>query len=189
MSRKIIVLIGPPCSGKSTVGKIVAGKMPSTYYISSGDIARKMAEQNDIVKHDLDSGKLAPEYKMRQNIVFALKEAFVYSQTIILDGFPRFYEQLEFLRQVVPMDISIKCVMVYAKLSAIIERSNARKRSDDKSLEHRLDYYYNTTLKDLSPHIDYVVDSDELSVDECAKLLVKYIKSIEEVERSGSKDC
>lgn len=186
MSRKIIVLIGPPCSGKSSIGKIAASKVPMAYYISSGDIARKMAEQSDIVKHDLDSGRLAPEFQMRQNILSALKNIFTHSQTIILDGFPRFYDQFRWLGQMVPVDIEIRYVLVYARLSTIIERSRTRNRSDDKSLEQRLDYYYNTTFKDLQPYIHYVIDSDEYTVDECAKLLIAIC---ERGEQNGSKDC
>lgn len=185
MSRKIIVLIGPPCSGKSTIGKMVAGKMPSTYYISSGDIARKMAKHSDIVKHDLDSGRLAPEFKMRNDILTALKSAFSHSQTIILDGFPRFYDQFRWLGQMVPVDIEIHYIMVYAKLSIIIERSNARGRSDDKSLERRLDYYYNTTLKDLQPYVEYVINTEALSVDECVESVMKYINLIKEVTNNA----
>lgn len=185
MSRKIIVLIGPPCSGKSTIGKMVACKMPSTHYISSGDIARKMAEQSDTVKHDLDSGMLAPEFKMRQNVLTALKSAFSHSQTVILDGFPRFYDQLKWLRQMAPVDIDIHYIMVYAKLSIIIERSNARGRSDDKSLQQRLDYYYNTTLKDLQTYIEYVINTEALSVDECVESVMKYINLIKEVTNNA----
>lgn len=184
MSRKIIVLIGPPCSGKSSVGKIAASKVPMAHYISSGDIARKMAERNDTIKHNLDCGRLAPESEMRQNILSALKDAFRHSQTVILDGFPRFYDQLDWLNKMLPMDIEIRCVLVYAKLSTIIERSSARGRSDDESLQQRLGYYYNTTFKDLQPYIHYIIDSDEYTVDECAKLLIAIC---ERGEQNGSK--
>lgn len=186
MSRKIIVLIGPPCSGKSSVGKVAASKVPIVCYISSGDIARKMAEQSDIVKHNLDSGRLAPESQMRQNILSALKNAFSHSQTVILDGFPRFYDQSKWLSEMVPADIEIQYVLVYARLSTIIERSSVRGRSDDKSLQQRLDYYYNTTFKDLQPYIQYIIDSDEYTVDECAKLLIAIC---ERGEQNGSKNC
>ena len=47
MSKDLcIVLIGAPCSGESTIGKEVANRI-NARYISSGNIARKMAEMNN----------------------------------------------------------------------------------------------------------------------------------------------
>ena len=185
MNKKIIVLVGPPCSGKSTIGKEVIHMIPNTCYVSSGDIARRMAKNNMMAQSDLDNGKLAPECLMRKSISSSLYHKLKRRDMdmVILDGFPRFGEQAEWLRKLIPSDIDIYYVLVYAKLSTIIERSNARGRSDDKSLEQRFKYYYNTTLNDLRPHIDCVIDTEELTVGECIESLIKYIKSTEEVDK------
>ena len=68
MSKKVcVVLVGGPCSGKSSAGKIAA-EILDAVYISSGDIARNMAQDSAIIKNDLMLGKLAPENNMRNAI-------------------------------------------------------------------------------------------------------------------------
>lgn len=180
MNKKIIVLVGPPCSGKSTIGKEVVHAVPNTYYLSSGDIARRMAKSNATIQNDLDSGKLAPERLMRESVSYALYHMLKEKDmdTVILDGFPRFGEQSVWLRELMPKNIDIYYVLVYANLSTIIERSNVRDRSDDKSLEQRLKYYYSTTLKDLYDNINYTIDTNELSTNECIKLLINFVKGV-----------
>ena len=68
MSRKTcIVLVGGPCSGKSSAGKLTAKKL-DIEYISSGDIAREMAKHNNDIRDNLNNGNLAPEDQMRKSI-------------------------------------------------------------------------------------------------------------------------
>lgn len=182
MNKKIIVLVGPPCSGKSAIGREIAVMIPGACYISSGDIARRMAKNNMMDQNDLDNGKLAPECLMRRAISSALEHRLKKrdQDIVILDGFPRFGDQADWLRKLIPLNVNIYYVLVYANLSTIIERSNARGRSDDKNLEKRLKYYYNTTLKDLRPLIDYEIDSNELSINECVDSLISFVKGVEQ---------
>ena len=97
---------------------------------------------------------------------------------IILDGFPRFGCQAKWLRKELPRNIDVRYVEIYAPLSTIIERSNVRNRYDDKNLETRLKYYYGVTYKELNDRIEYLIDTSEASVQECAEALVKYIKEV-----------
>lgn len=179
--KTCIVLVGAPCSGKSSVGKLVANKL-NIKYVSSGDIARTIANNDDTVKNDLEMGKLAPESQMRGAISSAIYNSVILDDdnTIILDGFPRFGEQAEWLQNLISHKIKIYYVLLYTPLSTIIERSINRNRSDDKSLEKRLDYYYNTTYKDLHDYIDITIDANENTVNECSALLVKFIKEVTE---------
>lgn len=180
MSDKMcIILVGPPCCGKSSVGKTVASRL-GIDYISSGDIARRMAQSNTQVNEDLVDGKMAPENEMRRIISEKLWQRFIKmgKNVIILDGFPRFGEQAVWLRDLLPHIIDIKYVLLNVPLSTIIERSADRNRNDDKSLEQRLKYYYNTTYKELSDHIDIVIDANENTVDECSALLIHYIEEV-----------
>lgn len=179
MSNKTcIVLVGAPCSGKSATGKLTASKM-NIGYISSGDIARQMAKLDNVIENDLNMGKLAPEDNMRNSIYDALYDNFrVHNKDIvILDGFPRFGEQAEWLHNIL-LQYKICYVLFDVPLSTIIERSAHRGRDDDKSLKQRLEYYYNTTLKELCTYIDRCIDADENSIEECSELLVQYIKEV-----------
>lgn len=180
MNKKVcIVLVGGPCSGKSSVGKMTAADL-CCGYISSGDIARKMAKYDNTIRANLDSGRLAPEDKMRRNISTLLWQYFKIedNDVVILDGFPRFGDQAKWLRKELPLSIDIYYVLFYAPLSMIIERSANRDRPDDKSLRQRLGYYYNTTYKELYDYITTTIDTTEASVDECSALLTKFVKEV-----------
>ena len=63
MIKKVILLIGPPGSGKGTQGKILAEKLMLPH-ISTGDIFRKIATNNTdesrLLYEYMDSGKLVP---------------------------------------------------------------------------------------------------------------------------------
>jgi adenylate kinase family enzyme len=181
-----IVLVGPPCSGKSAVGKEVASKIRATY-ISSGDIARKMAEYDTQIDNDLTAGKMAPEDIMRDcifnEIMFHLSLPF--KSVFILDGFPRFGDQAKWLQHHFGSMLDIKYVLFDVPLSTIIERSAHRSRNDDKSLEQRLKYYYNITFQELCKYIDRYIDANDNNVNECSQLLIKYIKEVINI----AKDC
>ena len=178
MSKKVcVVLVGGPCSGKSSAGKIAA-EILDAVYISSGDIARNMAQDSAIIKNDLMLGKLAPEDSMRNAISNRLWYYFKRMDRgiVILDGFPRFGGQAKWLRKELPHNIDVRYVEIYAPLSTIIERSSARNRDDDKNLETRLKYYYGVTHRELNDRIEYLIDTSKASAQECAEALVKYIK-------------
>ena len=59
-----------------------------------------------------------------------------------------------------------------------------RGRDDDKNLEQRLNYYYNTTYKELYKYIDIIIEANENTVSDCSILLTKYIKEV-----TNAKDC
>lgn len=181
MSNKTcIVLVGPPCSGKSVTGKLTASKM-NINYISSGDIARDMAKVNTQIYNDLSAGKMAPEEMMRNTISDRLWKYFIKEDrnVVILDGFPRFGDQIEWLySRVKDSNINIKFVLFNIPLSTIIERSANRNRDDDKSLEQRLRYYYNITYRELYKYINMVIDANENTIEECSELLTKYIEEV-----------
>lgn len=128
-----IILLGQSNSGKSTIGKAVA-RMLGIRYISSGDIARSM----DIQK-DLNSGKMAPEDKMREMILQKIS----HNEPYILDGFPRFYEQYEWLNQ------HVNYPLIYMNIDVpredILARAALRNRSDDDSINKKMQFYEEKT--------------------------------------------
>lgn len=132
-----IILLGQSNSGKSTIGKDVANKL-DIRYISSGDIARSM---NDVkVQESLMSGGLAPEDEMRNAVLSEINSSDV---SYILDGFPRFYEQYEWLNEHVGHDL------VYIYLDAprrdILIRAKSRGRYDDGSIEAKMKFFSENT--------------------------------------------
>lgn len=179
-NKKLIVLVGGPCSGKSSAGKIAAEHLIAKY-ISSGDIARDMAKNNDNVRSDLNSGKLAPESQMRDAISKHLWNHFFNrdANLIILDGFPRFGDQAEWLSNEFYM-VDIHYVLIHAPSWVLRDRAKNRNREDDGSFERRLDYYRNVTYKELYRRLDTIIDTDTMSIEKCATELENYIKEVME---------
>lgn len=179
MSNKtLIVLVGGPCSGKSSAGKIAAHNLCAKY-VSSGDIARAMARHDNDVRNDLDNGKLAPESQMRDAISKHLWEHFYRrdANLIILDGFPRFNEQAEWLHNEF-YGIDIRYILIHAPSYVLRDRAKNRNRSDDSSFNKRYNYYRQVTYKDLYCRTDIVIDTTNTTIEECATLLENYIKEV-----------
>lgn len=179
MSKKtLIVLTGGPCSGKSSVGKIAAKNLHAQY-ISSGDIAREMARYDVGMQMDLNKGKLAPEQRMRQEVSKCLWKYFYKKDQdlVILDGFPRFGEQAEWLHNEFH-DVDIRYVCIFAAYHVLRARAENRNRDDDGSFENRLRYYHCTTRIDLRYRINYYIDGEVGSIEECATLLENFVREV-----------
>ena len=98
MIKKVILLIGPPGSGKGTQGKILAEKLMLPH-ISTGDIFRKIATNNTdesrLLYEYMDSGKLVPSELVNKIVKTAILSD-DYKNGCILDGYPRNLEQAEY---------------------------------------------------------------------------------------------
>ena len=131
-----IILIGQSNSGKSVLGKAVAERL-GIRYISSGDIARKMSNE---VQDKLSHGELAPEQEMREAILRYIDNDIT---SYILDGFPRFYEQYEWLNQTIAHDL----IYVYIDVpdTDILSRAKLRNRYDDKSIKKKIQFFRENT--------------------------------------------
>ncbi|MBF8246624.1 MAG: nucleoside monophosphate kinase [Rickettsia sp.] len=101
MNKKIIILIGPPGSGKSTQAKFLSRDLLIPH-ISTGNLLRNIVDSKseidvpykDLIKECLEKGKLIPD-DIIANIV-----NFEYSKEnckkgFILDGYPRNLKQIE----------------------------------------------------------------------------------------------
>lgn len=149
-----LILIGESNSGKSTIGHKIA-EISGARYISSGDIARRMAT-TDKERDSLNSGNMAPEQLMRENI---LKEIVLGdmihendNNAFILDGFPRFEDQYRWLKE----NLSCKLIFahMYAPYDVILERARSRGRDDDKSIGIKHQFFIDKTLPMISAIID-----------------------------------
>lgn len=177
--KTLIVLVGGPCSGKSSAGKIAARNLRAEY-VSSGDIARSMAEHDNDIRNDLNAGKLAPEPKMRKAVKDHLWDYFYEKNKdlMILDGFPRFGDQANWLEYEF-YGIDIHYVLIHAPLWLLKERARHRGRSDDNNgFYERYNYYCGVTYRELYERIDTIIDTEIANIKECATLLEEFVKEV-----------
>ncbi|WP_098038202.1 adenylate kinase [Estrella lausannensis] len=124
----IIILLGPPGSGKGTQAKKVAGEL-GIPHISTGDLFRENLKQGtDLgkrVKEFLDSGRLVPDA-----IVVDMLEDRVSKpdclKGYVLDGFPRSIPQAEALDRLLASTGSYKVINLQVADQTIIERIEGR---------------------------------------------------------------
>jgi adenylate kinase family enzyme len=142
---KLILLMGSPCCGKSSVAKSACKFIGNLDYISSGDIARTIAMTDIAALHKLNSGGLAPEDIMRSQIKNAISKSIGDGRDIILDGFPRFQDQFVWL--IDNFDDCTEIIKVFIDISptTVILRAQERARDDDRAIDKRIDFYYSTT--------------------------------------------
>jgi len=174
---RAIILLGPPGSGKGTVGKIVANAGEQVH-ISTGDMFRALDHASGIgkeVKGYLDAGKLVPDeltVRVWRAYVHSLIEEGRYdasSQVLVLDGIPRSAEQVELLKPYV--DVVSVVVLEIPNKEVLIERLQLRGqvegRSDDQKrevVEHRLQVYERQTAEVVGHYpkeLIYTVNGDQ----------------------------
>lgn len=171
-----IILLGPPGSGKSTVGRELA-KQLNMVYVSSGDIARRLAEKDEWTSESLDSGGMANEDLMRKEIYGILYEINVRNREFVLDGFPRFEEQWEWLRGKFPI---IKSVFVDTPVYKCIDRLRKRGRRDDVNgvMDNRFDFYTGNTQPMIDKHItDSIIIHNVATVEDTVAELVRRLSN------------
>ena len=173
---KGIVLIGQSNSGKSVLGKAVAKRL-GMRYISSGDIARGMED----IQGDLNSGDMAPEDRMRHEVIQNIISCNV---SYILDGFPRFYDQYIWLNQTIAHDLMY--IYVDVPDEDIISRAKLRNRCDDGSIDKKMQFFKENTepmvRSILSDENVYIIDNSngrsiENNVDAMSKIVEDYLNA------------
>jgi len=182
------ILIGPPGSGKGTQAKLLLKKFPNYYYISSGQLFRKLSgERTDVgerVKTVVESGglpfdDLATTLWMHE-IAFNVKK----NQGIVADGFPRRLQEakdldvfLDFLERknntlFLMLDISEK---------EALKRLPKRGRVDDdiSDIRKRFRIYRQRTIPAMSylkRHCKLITINGEQSIEKVFKDILKAIK-------------
>lgn len=105
--KSVIVLLGPPGSGKGTQGELLSEKLGYTR-LSTGDMLREAVrngtELGKQAKSYMDSGALVPN----ELIINLMKEKIAQAEGgVILDGFPRTVEQADALDQQLKVDLAL----------------------------------------------------------------------------------
>ena len=91
-----IILIGSPASGKGTQADMLCREY-GLYHLSTGDVARKLAETNKRIRDLINAGKLIPSEEMSMYVLDFLKNEKPDLNNILFEGFPRFISQYEAL--------------------------------------------------------------------------------------------
>lgn len=106
MARKIVVLLGPPGSGKGTQAKLVASYC-GLPHISTGDMLRTaVTEGSDLglrVRSIMEAGALVSDDIMR-DVVKSRIEKLDCRYGLVLDGFPRTMQQVQDLDSILADD-------------------------------------------------------------------------------------
>ncbi len=141
-----ILLIGLQGSGKSTQAKLLSEYL-NLPVISTGDIFRKQASINEIIRTTLQEGKLVDDTTTSKVVKDRLNEKDC-QNGFIMDGYPRTVEQMKIFDP--GFD---KVFYLDVPQDMVIKRLSQRGREDDTNelIRRRLDLYYKQT----QPLLDY----------------------------------
>ena len=154
----IIILLGPPGSGKGTQANFIQSKL-SIPHLSTGDILRQSV-QNETnlgikVKDIMAEGKLVSDDLVLDVIKERISESDC-NQGFILDGYPRNIAQAESLNIVLKdinrnidriLFLDVDFAVLQSRIESRSKENNEQKRVDDTSdiLIKRLDEYKSQT--------------------------------------------
>ena len=141
-----IVLLGAPGSGKSSIASGFAARSFGKYeHLSSGDIARHLAECDELTQTALTRGEYAPEAAMRAEMAARIERAVLNNKFLIIDGFPRMLAQVVVLEEILkepPRYIEILCPPYVCLRRAVIR---GRKHDKPDSIASRFEAYKRDT--------------------------------------------
>ena len=154
----IIILLGPPGSGKGTQANFIQSKL-SIPHLSTGDILRQSVKNEtnlgSKVKDIMAKGKLVSD----ELVLDVIKERVSQSdcdQGFILDGYPRNIVQAESLNMVLKdinrnidkiLFLDVDFAVLHSRIESRSKENDKEKRADDTSevLIKRLDEYKSQT--------------------------------------------
>ncbi|WP_373029046.1 adenylate kinase [Sulfurovum sp.] len=135
MSKKLILLIGAPGSGKTTDGSHIAKNHVDITHYSTGDLLKneiaKDSKLGKINKGFIERGELVPTDIVIDTIVEAVRNA--PTDIILLDGFPRKEKQMKFfadaLNNIKGIELSS---VIEIRVSEDVAKERVAKSSDTK---------------------------------------------------------
>lgn len=134
---KIIVILGPPGSGKGTLSKKMSDRNGYTH-ISTGDLIRNSKDEE--LKKIISKGEYVPDETMTKMLRSELRKADL-EKGVIIDGFPRTMKQVKILdRMLGKLGVGLSHAL-YLDLDLetakkrILKRAQEENREDDKDPE------------------------------------------------------
>lgn len=95
--KRIYLVTGLPLAGKSTVARQLHGLLDDAELISTGDIARTLIADDEVMKSEMYAKDLfTDEDRMRKAVYDAVENSKCYN--IVVEGMPRFGAQVEFIK-------------------------------------------------------------------------------------------
>jgi adenylate kinase len=174
---KVVLLFGPPGSGKGTWGKIL-GMMPGFYHFSTGEMFRHLNVESDLGKRIMETirrGELVPDA-----IAFDLWQQHLSNATLIgsfhppkdilvLDGFPRTPPQAEMLKAVavVKVILQLDCADREILVERLHKRAVLEGRHDDANetiIRRRFGVYDRDTAKTLTHFSGDLIEYIDVSI-------------------------
>lgn len=120
----IVVLFGPPGSGKGTQSEKLVEKYHLVHLSTGALLRREITQASQLglsLQGILDRGELVPDTLMTELLFGQLKR--YPGQALLLDGFPRTRAQAEALQATAPVDLAL---VLSAPLDLVLERLSGR---------------------------------------------------------------
>jgi adenylate kinase len=150
MQKKILVMLGPAGSGKSTQAELISKKFNYKHIIESNilkDEVKKNTSLGKQIKEIIAKGELVP-FEVSSDLLFK-KIKKNKNKNILIDGFPRAIEQAIILDYFLYSQGYKFIGVIYLSIpkQESTKRLLLRKRADDnpKVIKERLEIYYHRT--------------------------------------------
>jgi len=182
LSGRVVGIFGLPCSGKTTVARaLIDSSREVIARISSGDIAKKLSTDTEIAH--MAKGNLFPfEDPLREEIYTTIhKRRTSGAEIIILDGFPRFDDQVKWMLENQFAGTVMEGCFIQIIGEDIQTRALGRMRDDQDSINK-----FNLKVREQSQKIDgmerliqrhgipyYCIPNTDLEV--AVKTMAKYL--------------
>jgi adenylate kinase family enzyme len=131
----IVSFIGVPCVGKGTLVKTLQERLLERYpaaVLTTSDIVKDLLKQYPEAAEVMKTGGLFPlESELREALYLMIEDLYAFgADVILLDGFPRFDDQVRWLRQTF-YDKELRIVQVLAPSDfEIVRRAGMRQRDE-----------------------------------------------------------
>ena len=150
MKPAIICLLGPPCSGKTTIAEML--QKDGFHVITVGNVLRNST--NNVIQETLARGDYVSAAEFIIPIIKSKLEEKQSLEPLILDGFPRSRIQRRDYRKEFLAYYNTYYIHLQCSDDVCISRVGVRTRSDDSKIRERLSKHHRESFFD--PQIDEV---------------------------------